>query len=66
VLVVPPADVPWRELGELATQLLGRVDGEARAMAIVMGMTARPRDGARELAALVSRGLLRWVLPPSS
>jgi hypothetical protein len=64
-LAVPFTEVPWHELGELATQLLRRVDGNAHAMSIVMGLTAAPRDGARELATLVRRGLLRWALPES-
>jgi hypothetical protein len=66
VLAIPRADVPWKNLGELATQLLLRIDGSSQAMAIVTGMTVPPIEGARELAALVRRGLLRLEAPPSA
>jgi hypothetical protein len=62
VLAVARSDVPWHELGELAAQLLRRVDGSSSTMSIVTGTSATPSDGARELAALVERGLLRLHL----
>jgi hypothetical protein len=65
VLAVPRADVPWTDLGELATQLLLRVDGSSQTMSIVTGMSVPPNEGARELASLVRRGLLRIEAPPS-
>jgi hypothetical protein len=64
VLAVSRAEVPWTDLSELATQLLLRVDGSLQTMAIVMGMSVAPNEGARELAALVRRGLLRLEAPP--
>ena len=62
-LAVARAEVPWDDLGSLATQLLLRVDGMACAMAIVTGAGATPREAARELATMVARGLLRLVSP---
>jgi hypothetical protein len=66
VLAVPRADVPWTSLGELATQLLLRVDGCSQTMSIVTGMAVPPNEGARELAALVRQGLLRLEAPPGA
>jgi hypothetical protein len=63
VLAVPREEVPWRELGDLSTQLLLRVDGETCAMGLVTGTAVAPIDAARELAALASRGLLRLDPP---
>ncbi len=65
VLAVARAEVPWSDLGELAQQLLRRVDGATSTMTIVTGTTATPSEGARELAALTRRGLLRLLLPAS-
>jgi hypothetical protein len=59
VLAVPRTEVPWDDLGALATQLLLRLDGCSCTMAIVTGGAATPKEGVRELAALVSRGLVR-------
>ena len=61
VLTVPREDVPWQRLGELATELLLRVDGHAQTMSIVTGATAPPYESARALAALASGGLLRFA-----
>ncbi|HEY5242198.1 MAG TPA: hypothetical protein VIJ22_12055 [Polyangiaceae bacterium] len=60
VLVVPRADVPWSELGDLATKLLLRVDGATttRDIATAAGSIAAPEECAREMAALAGRGLL--------
>jgi hypothetical protein len=58
-LVVAAENVPWSELGALETEVLQRVDGSQSAMAIVTGLGAAPADGARALAALVCRGLVR-------
>jgi hypothetical protein len=63
VLAYQRADVPWDDLSALATQLLLRVDGRARAMEIVTGNTGNPGECASELAALARRGVLR-LLPP--
>jgi hypothetical protein len=60
ILVIPRADVPWKELSELATQLVTRIDGKTHAMTLVMGTSAAPNEGIRELAALADRGLVRW------
>jgi hypothetical protein len=45
VLVVRRADVPWSELGELATKLLLRVDGTTttKQIATVAGVIAPPK-----------------------
>jgi hypothetical protein len=59
VLAVPRTEVPWDDLGPLATQLLLRLDGCSCTMAIVTGIGVPPRDGVRGLAGLVSRGLVR-------
>jgi hypothetical protein len=59
VLAVPRTSVPWDDLGALATQLLLRLDGASCTMAIVTAVSATPKEGARELASLVSRGLVR-------
>jgi hypothetical protein len=61
VLAVPRTEVPWDDLEHLATQLLLRLDGRSCTMAIVTGIGATPRDGVRELAGLVSRGLVRLM-----
>jgi hypothetical protein len=60
ILAVAGSDVPWKELGELATRLLKRIDGRTDAMSLVMGAGAAPSEGIRELAVLVDRGLVRW------
>jgi hypothetical protein len=65
-LAVPRAEVPWKSLGELATQLLLRIDGSSPAMAIVTGLAVPPNEGARELAVLVRSGLVRLEAPPSA
>jgi hypothetical protein len=67
VLALQRADLPWDELGELATQLLLRIDGRSSAMEIVTGHAFAPRECASELAALTRRGLLRLlpVVAPS-
>jgi hypothetical protein len=63
VLAVPRTDVPWDDLGKLATQLLLRLDGSSRTMAIVTGIASPPNEGVRELAALVRRGFVRLESP---
>jgi hypothetical protein len=63
VLALGRSDVRWRDVSELATQLLLRIDGSARAMEIVTGNTGTPRECASELAALARRGLVR-LRPP--
>lgn len=60
-LAVADTDVPWRELGLLATELLLRIDGSKSTMSVVTGLSAPPNDGVRALAHLVSRGLVRLV-----
>jgi hypothetical protein len=57
-LAVAEAQVPWSELGERATQLVKRVDGNARTMDIVTGLPFAPSDAARELADLARRGIV--------
>ncbi len=59
VLAVPRSQLPWDDLGEIATQLLARVDGSAPAMSIVTGATVTPGEAAHELGHLVDRGILR-------
>jgi hypothetical protein len=63
VLAHQRADVPWDDLSALATQLLLRVDGRARAMEIVTGNAGDPGECASELAALARRGLVRLLAP---
>jgi hypothetical protein len=63
VLNVPRTSVPWADLGDLATQLMLRVDGATCTMRIVTGTCATPNEGARELGCLARRGLVRLVLP---
>jgi hypothetical protein len=65
VLALQRSDLPWDELTELATQLLSRVDGQARAMDIVSGNDGTPGECASVLASLARRGLLR-LKPPAS
>ena len=55
--------IPWHELDELSTHLLLHVDGEACTMKIVTGTAVTPSEGARILAALARRGLVRLVSP---
>jgi hypothetical protein len=66
VLAVPRTEIPWDDLGKLATQLLLRLDGTSHTMAIVTGICATPNEGVRELAALVRRGLVRLETPPAA
>ncbi|HEY3820242.1 MAG TPA: hypothetical protein VGL81_23920 [Polyangiaceae bacterium] len=61
VLADRRAEDPRNDLSALATQLLGRVDGRARAMEIVTGNSGSPRECASELAALARRGILRLL-----
>ena len=63
VLARSAAELPWAELGELAAQLLLRVDGRTRAMQLVTGNAGTPRECARELAVLARRGLVRLLSP---
>jgi len=58
-LAVPRAQLPWDELSPLATELLLRIDGATRTMVLVTGLKGTPVQGARELAVLVRRGLVR-------
>jgi hypothetical protein len=62
-LAVADTDVPWRDLGLLATEVLLRVDGAKTTMSIVTGLSAPPSDGVRALARLVGRGIVRLVSP---
>lgn len=62
VLAVPRTDIPWAELGDLATRLLLRVDGSTCAMRIVTGIEATPHECAGVLADLARGGLVRLVL----
>jgi hypothetical protein len=64
VLAVADTDVPWRELGLLATELLLRIDGTKSTMAVVTGLSAAPNDGVRALAHLVNLGLVRLERMP--
>ena len=57
--------IPWHELDELSTHLLLHVDGEACTMKIVTGTAVTPSEGARILASLARRGLVRLVNPAS-
>jgi hypothetical protein len=59
LLAVPRAQLPWDELGQLATEVLLRVDGVTPTMVLVTGLKGTPVQGARELAALVRRGIVR-------
>jgi hypothetical protein len=61
VLLMPRAEVPWADLGDLATKLLLCVDGttSAKAIATATGSIATPQECARELAALARRGILQ-------
>jgi hypothetical protein len=63
-LAVARGEVPWEDLGSLATQLVLRVDGSACTMSIVTDVVATPLEAARELATLVARGLVRLVAAP--
>lgn len=65
VLALNPAELPWEELGELAAQILVRVDGRTRAMQLVTGNVGSPGECACELAVLARRGLVR-LLPPAT
>jgi hypothetical protein len=60
-LAVVDTEVPWTDLGSLATELLLRVDGARSTMSIVTGLSEPPIDGVRALAQLVSRGIVRLV-----
>jgi hypothetical protein len=62
VLAVPRTEVPWKELSELAAQLVRRIDGHTHAMSLVIETDAPPNESIRELAGLASRGLVRWAL----
>jgi hypothetical protein len=62
-LAVADTDVPWPDLGLLATEVLLRVDGAKTTMSIVTGLSAPPSDGVRALAQLVGRGIVRLVSP---
>jgi hypothetical protein len=62
VLAVPRTSIPWADLGDLATQLMLRVDGETCTMRLVTGTLATPNEGARELGVLARRGLVRLLL----
>jgi hypothetical protein len=64
VLAVADTDVPWRDLGLLATELLLRIDGTKSTMAVVTGLSASPNDGVRALAHLVNLGLVRLERMP--
>jgi hypothetical protein len=66
VLTVERTALPWDDLGQLATQLLLRVDGRTSAMDIVTGSAFAPRECATELAALMRRGLVRLLPVPRS
>jgi hypothetical protein len=64
-LAVADTEVPWTDLGSLATELLLRVDGSRSTMSIVTGLSEPPIDGVRALAQLVSRGIVRLLPLPS-
>ena len=68
VLMLPRGEVPWGELGELATNLLLRVDGRTstRDIATASGTIAAPEECAREMAALAQRGILELKSPPAA
>jgi hypothetical protein len=61
LLAVARELIPWHELDELSTHLLLHVDGEACTMKIVTGTAVTPSEGARILASLAGRGLVRLV-----
>ncbi len=63
VLATPQDEIPWSELSELASRLVLGVDGKACTMKIVTAAHAPPTDGARVLARLVRRGILRVLVP---
>jgi hypothetical protein len=62
-LGTPRTEIPWGELGDLATKLLLRVDGTASTGAIGTAMMtlATPKECAREFVALSKRGIVKLV-----
>jgi hypothetical protein len=59
VLAVARTELRWNELGDVARQLLLRVDGRRTAMSLVSLPSATPHECSRELASLARRGILR-------
>ncbi len=59
-IVMPKGEIPWAELGELATKLLLRVDGAASTGAIGAALKglATPKECARMFVALSQRGIV--------
>jgi hypothetical protein len=62
-LAIADTELPWPDLGSLATELLLRINGARTTMSIVTGLSAAPNEGVRELASLVCRGFVR-LRPP--
>jgi hypothetical protein len=62
-LLLPRAQIPWAELGDLATKLLLRVDGTASmgAIGIAMSEIATPKECAFVLATLAQRDIIKLV-----
>ena len=58
VLAVPRAQLQWDELGDIARELLLRVDGRRTAMSLVSVGSATPNEYVRELGQLVRRGIV--------
>jgi hypothetical protein len=65
ILAVPRGEVPWDSLGKKASQVMLRVDGTTCVMVISTDTGLPPTDVARELASLVTHGLVHLVAPPS-
>jgi hypothetical protein len=59
VLAVARTELQWNELGDVARQLLLRVDGRRTAMSLVSLPSATPHECSCELASLARRGILR-------
>jgi hypothetical protein len=63
VLARTRAEMPWDHLDQLATQMLLRVDGQARAMDILDGNAGTPAECLQVLADLARRGLVHILAP---
>jgi hypothetical protein len=64
VPVLSAVKLPWDTLGDLATNLLRRIDGATSTMRLVIETRVAASDSVRELATLACRGLVR--LAPSA
>jgi hypothetical protein len=66
ILALPRAEVPWDSLGQMASQVMLRIDGTSCVMVISTDTGLAPADVANELASLVTQGLVHLVAPPST